>query len=244
MLKREDTESLRIEVSDMSTIDTDLVMAEQIAHDVVKEAQSAGVDSPPDVIATPSNDFPAGNGQAPSPSYIANGDASEDVDGAANGVAGETTDGSELRQTESAKPDGGLSVQDSAFAEASGGSDTDTSRADAADLKDEKGHVRSGSVKKPTMFKPVSVTKSFLAKTVQPVVRPGDKGVPNSPTPANALLSAKPRLVAKSALGGMGVRGLAQPNGASGPDASKVWNKNRRMSNTMDTREMTVLICA
>ena len=49
------------------------------------------------------------------------------------------------------------------------GSDTDTSKAEAADLigkdnADGKHHVRSGSVKKPTTFKAVSVTKNFLAK--------------------------------------------------------------------------------
>jgi len=155
-------------------------MAEQIAHDVVKEAQSAGVKSPSDDIATPSNDIPAGNGQAQIPSYIADAEANGYADGVAKSVAGDSTDGGELRRIESAKPDGGLSAHnESAFAEASGGSDTDTSRADAADQKDEKGHTRSGSVKKPTSFKPVSVTKSFLAKSISasPVVRPGEKGM-------------------------------------------------------------------
>ena len=49
------------------------------------------------------------------------------------------------------------------------GSDTDTSKAEPADLTgkyntDGKHHARSGSVKKPTTFKAVSVTKNFLAK--------------------------------------------------------------------------------
>lgn len=39
------------------------------------------------------------------------------------------------------------------------GSDTDSSRPDALKV------ARSGSVKKPLSFKPVSITKSFLAKT-------------------------------------------------------------------------------
>lgn len=49
------------------------------------------------------------------------------------------------------------------------GSDTDTSKAEPADPTgkinaDGKHHARSGSVKKPTTFKAVSVTKNFLAK--------------------------------------------------------------------------------
>lgn len=49
------------------------------------------------------------------------------------------------------------------------GSDTDTSKTEPADLTgkdnaDGKHHARSGSVKKPTTFKAVSVTKNFLAK--------------------------------------------------------------------------------
>ena len=46
------------------------------------------------------------------------------------------------------------------------GSDTDTSKADPTgkDNAEGKHHTRSNSVKKPTMFKAVSVTKNFLAK--------------------------------------------------------------------------------
>lgn len=57
----------------------------------------------------------------------------------------------------------------SAGLDGSVGSDTDTSKAEPADLNgkdnvDGKHHARSGSVKKPTVFKAVSVTKNFLAK--------------------------------------------------------------------------------
>lgn len=57
----------------------------------------------------------------------------------------------------------------SAGLEGSVGSDTDTSKAEPADPNgkdnvDGKHHARSGSVKKPTVFKAVSVTKNFLAK--------------------------------------------------------------------------------
>ena len=57
-------------------------------------------------------------------------------------------------------------------------SDTDTSRADAAEKKEDSYHARTSSVKKPTTFSKVSVTKNFLAKTatVTPLItKIGDK---------------------------------------------------------------------
>lgn len=92
------------------------------------------------------------------------------------------------------------------------------------------GHLRSNSsLKKPVAFKSVSVTKSFLAKSAvsTPAARPGDKA-PASATPAiSTLQTARPRLVAKSG-GSNTPRTLGKLNGAgSGPDASKVWNKNQ-----------------
>jgi len=113
----------------------------------------------------------------------------------------------------------------------SGGSDTDISRPGSVDqTKRPEGHVRTNSaVKKPTSFKSVSVTKNFLAKSVvtAPAARPGDKIAGIAQTSASTLLTAKPRLVAKS--GGSNVpRSIGKVNGASsGPDASKVWNKNQ-----------------
>ncbi|KAI9836557.1 MAG: hypothetical protein M1819_001189 [Sarea resinae] len=118
----------------------------------------------------------------------------------------------------------------------SAGSDTDTSKADSAKdgLSDSRGHVRSNSVKRPTSFKAVSVTRSFLAKAAAgsaPATKAGDKasgslaGQSSQPAP-------RPRLVAKS---GSGLRD-SSPRSASvvnesgrgtGPDPSKVWNKNR-----------------
>jgi hypothetical protein len=169
-------------------------MAESIAHDVVKEAQSVGGhQAPSDDIATPSNDYSAGNGQATpisSSPYTADdrdGQAvANDVNGAAatakSAVVDESADGPHEVQ-ESKFDDTVSALNDSvaqALADASGGSDTDTSRTDVADaIKDAKGHVRAGSVKRPASFKPVSVSKSFLAKSLSasPVVRPGDKSL-------------------------------------------------------------------
>ena len=120
---------------------------------------------------------------------------------------------------------------DQALADASGGSDTDISRPGSVDpTKQEAGHVRTNStVKKPSAFKSVSVTKNFLAKSAvaTPAARTGDKAAPAAPSAAALALTAKPRLVAKLGTGNV-PRTLGKVNGASaGPDASKVWNKNQ-----------------
>lgn len=117
-----------------------------------------------------------------------------------------------------------------AVGDASGGSDTDISRPGSVDqAKRPAGHLRTNSVKKPASFKSVSVTKNFLAKSAvsTPAARPGDKTATAGQTPTATLQTARPRLVAKS--GGSNVpRSLGKLNGAgSGPDASKVWNKNQ-----------------
>lgn len=122
-------------------------------------------------------------------------------------------------------------TESQAVADASGGSDTDISRPGSVDQsKREPGHVRTNSiVKKPSTFKSVSVTKNFLAKSVvsTPVARPGDKAAPAAQTSSSAVLTPKPRLVAKLGTGNA-PRMLGKVNGvASGPDASKVWNKNQ-----------------
>lgn len=146
-------------------------------------------------------------------------------------------------------------VEDSAQhapADASGGSDTDISRPGSVDPSKERpsGHLRANSLKKPASFKSVSVTKNFLAKSAvtAPSARPGEKGMsrvaktdgaanhgvsaatPTGQTTATTLQTAKPRLVAKSGSGiGNAPRSSLKTNGVgSGPDASKVWNKNQR----------------
>lgn len=110
-------------------------------------------------------------------------------------------------------------------------SDTEGSRVGASEVKqDGKHHERTNSVKKPTTFSKVSVTKSFMAKSASPVPtaqKPGDKA-----SPMNAAVqpaAAKPRLVAKTA---SSLQSMQRPavgaKGAGGPDARQVWNKNRR----------------
>ena len=110
------------------------------------------------------------------------------------------------------------------------GSDTDISRPGSVDpLKQDASNARTSSLKKPTAFKSVSVTKSFLAKSAAstPSASPGLKPAPAVQPPTSSVLTAKPRLVAKTGAANT-PRALGKMNGAgSGPDASKVWNKNQ-----------------
>lgn len=107
-------------------------------------------------------------------------------------------------------------------------SDTEGSRGDASEKKDGQ-HTRTSSVKKPTTFSKVSVTKNFLAKSATatgPVVKLGDKPSPSG-TPLQAMV--RPRLIAKTGASLRDVQKIRQgTEPASGPDASKVWNKNQR----------------
>lgn len=126
--------------------------------------------------------------------------------------------------------DGSTSTEDVLNAE-NVGSDTDTSRTGSLDQsKDENRHLRSNSVKKPISFKPVSVTKTFLAKTVGSTTTPPPPAKVGEKSPVAATLQpmVKPRLVAKS---GSGLRDIPRVNshdGTGAPDGRMVWNKNQR----------------
>jgi hypothetical protein len=118
----------------------------------------------------------------------------------------------------------------SAEVSVSGGSDTEKAAT-------EKGHARTAStIKKFTSFKPVSVNKTFLAAkgATSAAPKPGDKPATSTPTQTPSTLAApRPRLVAKT---GSGLRDSAPRSSSTGnggkagaaPDASAVWNKNRR----------------
>lgn len=128
----------------------------------------------------------------------------------------------------------------------------DRSVADMTSDTEKKGdahHVRSDSVKKPTTFSKVSITKNFLNKAAPTTaaapskigekrefilnkLQPGTESDSPAASPASAAtLTAKigPRLVAKagSSLGNL-QKARPGPQSVGGPDASKVWNKNRR----------------
>ena len=120
-------------------------------------------------------------------------------------------------------PEGSIDVSTS--------SDAEGSRGDGGKADDEIHHARTNSVKKPTTFSKVSVTKNFLAKsatTAQPTLKAGDKPSPAG-TPPAASMVARPRLIAKTGASIQQKTRLGSES-TSGPDASKVWNKNRRMS--------------
>ncbi|KAK6007564.1 hypothetical protein QM012_004378 [Aureobasidium pullulans] len=105
------------------------------------------------------------------------------------------------------------------------GSDTDSSRPDASKV------ARSSSVKKPLSFKPVSITKSFLAKTATtPGNTPPPVKIAEKPSPqmATLQLNAKPRLIAKTGTSGLrDVPRARSGDGTSTPNGRTVWNKNQ-----------------
>lgn len=165
---------------------------------------------------TPSHDVPSEQ-----PQLLVDGVADKD---------GSTPDG---------EPTGSGAI--SAEISVNGGSDTEASKTETAKVDgEEKGHGRTAStVKKPTSFKPVSVNKKFLAtKGPAPaaLLKAGD-AVPGTTTAqpgASASATLRPRLVAKTgnSLRDSAPRTSASANGGkagAAPDASAVWNKNRRM---------------
>ena len=117
----------------------------------------------------------------------------------------------------------------------SGGSDTEATKSDASKGKDgAKGHGRvSSSVKKPASFKAINVNKTFLtSKAPAPGAQPKTvEKAPVAPSVAPAASGtatvSRPRLVAKTG-SGLITKGSGPSGGKPAPDASAVWNKNRR----------------
>lgn len=121
-------------------------------------------------------------------------------------------------------------VVNSAEVSVSGGSDTEASKS----RHDDKGHVRSSSVKKPTSFKSVPINKSFQAKLASSsaATKAPEKttsAASSTAGPPSTSSTPKPRLVAKTTgtLRDASKSSLAQ-NGRPAPDGNAVWNKNRR----------------
>ncbi|KAL9052954.1 MAG: hypothetical protein Q9162_005071 [Coniocarpon cinnabarinum] len=114
-------------------------------------------------------------------------------------------------------------------------SDPSPSATEAAELEWRRPSLdrndRSNLFKKPTSFKTVSVTKNFLAKSSSGLASPNKTGVDKvsspSPVPSANASAAKPRLIAKSVRDARSPA-LAGPGAAAAPDASKVWNRNKR----------------
>ncbi|KAF1944345.1 hypothetical protein EJ02DRAFT_99065 [Clathrospora elynae] len=209
----------------------EIVMAEQVSNDAVKEAQSVGRSAPTDASASTSS-TPAVNGEVPAGPTTATSNARDAPSSTpiANGTDAASADSAHVSDKAGDSSDHSA-AESHAVADASGGSDTDISRPGSVDPSKQDGsHVRTNStVKRPSTFKAVSVTKSFLAKSTgpTPVARAGEKPAPVAQPKMSSVLTAKPRLVAKSGTGNV-PRTLGKVNGAgSGPDASKVWNKNQ-----------------
>ncbi|KAL6719149.1 hypothetical protein ACLMJK_003386 [Lecanora helva] len=121
----------------------------------------------------------------------------------------------------------------------SAGSDTDTGghlKSDIASKEETEAphHARSNSVKKPTTFKAVSVTKNFLAKAGTPPVPAaktnGDNATNSTAAGSTTPQAPKPRLVAKTTSGSQASTPKSSHfarHGGSGPDPMQVWNRNR-----------------
>lgn len=169
---------------------------------------------------------------AQNPTETSSQDVSPTDQSIVNGIPGTDKD-----ESNPATEDAEANVN-SAEVSVSGGSDTEASKAETS--KTQSGHLRTTStVKKPQSFKPVSVNKTFLASkgaAPAPASKLGEKGPAGTVvTPSGQLSSSapRPRLVAKT---GSGLRDSAPRNAASAngskagatPDASAVWNKNRR----------------
>lgn len=91
---------------------------------------------------------------------------------------------------------------------------------------------RSNSfAKKTTAFKSVSVTKNYLAKTgtgpPSSIKSQIDKNIPGTQPSLATSSAAKPRLVAKLGRDKLS-HTLSGAPPVGGPDASKVWNRNKR----------------
>jgi len=218
-------------------------MAEQVSHNVVNNSESASASALADVAANQTTIASAADGTEStlatnSDAFSTNGKAEAAIAEPSAGDASTAAEAPALPHTKTAddseKVDASVLANGVSHGEdGSVNSDTEGSRADGTEQKKEGNHhVRTNSVKKPTTFSKVSVTKNFMAKTASPgpqAAKIGDKPSPLSTAPQPVAFSARPRLVAKTGAMQTTLKSRAGPESA-GPDASKVWNKNRRTS--------------
>ncbi|KAH8696100.1 hypothetical protein BGW36DRAFT_297832 [Talaromyces proteolyticus] len=219
-------------------------MAEQISHDVVNQTRSGGESS--------SSDVPVGNldknsaegdvgritynqldtrGESSSVEQSLDDKRTMDINDVEKFAGGENGDvgrqGPNSVATRALELNGVASLSDGGEDGGSlGGSDTDTSRTDSR-------HARTGSVKKPTAFKPVSFAKFSVPKAPgsSTTPKPGEKPILSAAqTTVSPQPTSRPRLVAKTT-SGLGLTSKPTASGlkvtSSGPDPSQVWNKNR-----------------
>ncbi|GAM35731.1 hypothetical protein TCE0_017r04283 [Talaromyces pinophilus] len=220
-------------------------MAEQTSQDVVNQTRSGGEPSSSDVPASKNDKYSAegGEGRITKIEFKFQGksdnteqtqrdtktmDTSEAENSSGEGNKDTGRNGSAAVATRALELNGVASLSDGGEDGGSlGGSDTDTSRNDG------RQHLRTGSIKKPTAFKPVSFAKFAVPKAPGTSTTPklGEKPTLSvTPSSASPQPSTRPRLVAKttSGLGSSSKHAAAGLKGTSGgPDASQVWNKNR-----------------
>ncbi|KAJ5823025.1 hypothetical protein N7447_005365 [Penicillium robsamsonii] len=231
--------------------ESSIVMAEQSNRDVVDQTLSGGEPSPSDVPASTNDNLSAG-GDAGKTEHIAmatisnnsnlndqhNHEKTNTLDSRGESAAGDKNAGGSTMDTSKQSAgvvatrvlelNGLASASDGGDDTASqGGSESDASRSDG------KNPTHSGSVKKPTGFKPVSFAKFSVNKVPGAPTPPKvPEKVPTSTTPLGTPQpSSRPRLVAKTTLGmrdsfSKTGAGGGKPGG-SGPDPNQVWNKNR-----------------
>ncbi|KAJ5102726.1 hypothetical protein N7532_003255 [Penicillium argentinense] len=228
----------------MSATDSKIVMAEQSSRDVVDQSLSGGEPSPSDVPASTNDKFTAGGDEGETKHIATNLTTQSSTDPQSNHDTRCTPDpqseniGAGLVASRALELNGGGSASDAGDDTASqGGSESDASRTDG------RHHTRTGSVKKPATFKPVSFAKFAVPKAPGAAAPPkAPEKVPStSTTPLGTPQpSSRPRLVAKTTPGNSLSKSgsnTAKPGG-TGPDPNQVWNKNRPVQPT-PTKHLT-----
>ncbi|KAG5292165.1 hypothetical protein I7I48_04179 [Histoplasma ohiense] len=225
-------------------------MAEQSSHDVVNQTRSGGEISPSDVPANKPDNITAGGDAGVVEQHNSNNDINDNDNDSkaqqqpntktrenAHNTSENSNDGEPvingLGETSNTGDDRLSPLQ---LGDASGGSDTDTSRTDLRSSADGSQHMRTSSVKRTSVFKPVSYAKFSVTKSPGPLQtsKASAEKTPfssASSTPSISQQPAKPRLVAKSTGGLRDLTpkptGIGNKSGNGGPDPNQVWNKNR-----------------
>ncbi|KAJ5101556.1 hypothetical protein NUU61_003778 [Penicillium alfredii] len=232
--------------------DSSIVMAEQSSRDVVDQTLSGGEPSSSDVPASTNDKQPAGGdvgetnhiATTATPRNLQSSDETTNTFGSREGTGGDknaggspmdpSKQGTGLVASRALELNGLASASDGGDDTASqGGSESDASRTDG------RHHTRTGSVKKPGSFKPVSFAKFSVPKApgVPAPPKAPEKVPSTSTTPLGTPQpSSRPRLVAKPTAGMRDAFSKTGPGGSNptgtGPDPSQVWNKNRPVQPT------------
>lgn len=223
-------------------------MAETSTQDVVKQARSVGDTSSTDVSGPNHTSSEAGVGDEELSREVGTGhDTPASADGRGTGANGLPRPELNQEVEQSASVSGTANdyahVNGGDSASYTGSDDNQYQRsADGEALHgDSRGPAesnwrqRSNSfAKKTTAFKSVSVTKNYLAKTSTGASSAAksqiDKIIPGTQPSLAIASAAKPRLVAKLGRDKLSHTLSGAPT-VGGPDASKVWNRNKRQYN-------------